>query len=65
MAQGTADSTAVFDLRGQHIFLHDARKPEQKRQQHQKHNGKPLVPKPDDGKNTDDLACIGKHADNA
>ena len=56
---------SVFNLGGQHIFLHMPCKSKQKGKQHQQYKGKSPVGKPDDRQNTDDLTCIRKHADNA
>ena len=65
MSGRPADRLPVFDLRRQHAFLYAPRERKQERQQCQQHERQPAVAKPDDRQDADELADIGKHADNA
>ena len=63
VARGAAHRAAVRQLRRKHILLYAAREPEKQRQKRRQHERQPAVCKPDNRQNADDLARIGKHAD--
>ena len=65
MAGSSSHCFSVFNLSGQHVFLHMSGEPKQEGQHYKKHHCKSLIFKPDYHQDTDNLAGIYKHTNDS